>query len=97
MLPLIPDDIARIILALPKQSTTTARLASLFLFAISTGARGDSCFCVRLCDFLGLMKNEKGAYLVGVRLVKLKSRPGECLDLTLAGQIDQESTVDVLY
>ena len=43
------------------------------------------------------MKNEKGAYLVGVRLVKLKSRPGECLDLTLAGQIDQESTVDVLY
>ena len=40
MLPLIPDDIARIIQALPKQSTTTAKLASLFLFAISTGARG---------------------------------------------------------
>ena len=97
MQPLIPDDIARIIKALPKQSSTTAKLASLFLFAICTGARGDSCSHVRLCDFLGLIKNEKGAYLVGVRLVKLKSRPGEHLDLTLAGQLEKESPMDVLF
>ena len=97
MQPLIPDDIARIIQALPKQSSSTAKLASLFLFAICTGARGDSCSHVRLCDFLGLIKNEKGACLVGVRLVKLKSRPDEHLDLTLAGQVEKESPMDVLF
>ena len=97
MHPLIPDDLSRIIIAFPKQSSRAALLASLFLFALSTGARGDSCSHVRLGDFLNLTRNCKGDCLIGVRLTKLKSRPGQYLDLTLAGRVDVESSIDVVY
>lgn len=97
MHPLIPDDISRIISALPKQSSRTPLLASLFLFALCTGARGDSCSHIRLCDFLSLSQNSTGDCVIGVRLIKLKSRPGQSLDLSLAGRLAEESPIDVIY
>ena len=50
MLPLIPDDVAKIIKALDFRSPLSYALAALFTFALSTGARGNSCGCVRLRD-----------------------------------------------
>ena len=97
MTPLIVDDVSRIVAAMPKQASRTSMLASLFLFAMSTGCRGDSCSHVRLCDFFCCRENPDGCLLVGVRIIKLKSRPGESIELTIAGYPQKESPVDVVY
>ena len=93
----VPDDVSRVIAVMPREASRTLMLASLFLFAMSTGCRGDSCSHVRLCDFLCCRENPDGCLLVGVRIVKLKSRPTESLELTIAGNPNVESTVDVVY
>ena len=83
MIPLVTE--CRIVVALPRQASRSYMLASLFLFAMSTGCRGGSCSHVRFCDFICCRENPDGCLLVGVRIVKLKSRPGEHLELTIAG------------
>ena len=56
MLPLIPDDVARIITAMDMRSSLFHSLASLFTFALFIGARGNSCGSVRLRDLGPLFK-----------------------------------------
>ena len=97
MIPIIPDDVSRIIQAMPRQASSTAKWASLFLVALATGARGSTCSHIRLCDLIHLREGEKGIQLLGVNLVRLKSRPGEVFEITLAGYPDTYSPMDVLY
>ena len=97
MEPIIPDDVSRMVDVMDKGLLITPALASLFNFAMATGARGNSCGEVRLCDLGPLYENPDGTSLLVVRIVKLKARPHETLQLSLAGHIDTESTIDVLY
>ena len=97
MEPIIPDDVSRMVDVMDKGLLITPALASLFNFAMATGARGNSCGEVRLCDLGPLYDNPDGTSLLVVRIVKLKARPHETLQLSLAGRVEIESTIDVLY
>ena len=96
MTPLIPDDVGRIITAMDYRDPKAFALAALFTFALSTGARGNSCGNVRLSDLGPIYETESGCILV-VTIVKLKGRPLEKLQLSLAGKVDVQSPVDVVY
>ena len=97
MTPLIPDDVGRIVRALDLRDPKSYELAALFTFALSTGARGNSCANVHLADLGPLYESENAESILVVTIVKLKGRPSEKLQLSLAGNIDHQSPVDVLY
>ena len=97
MTPLIPDDVSRIIQAMPRQASSTAKWASLFLLALATGARGSTCSSIRVLDIISERTGVDGISLVGINLVRLKSRPGEVFEVTLAGYPEVYNPMDVLY
>ena len=97
MAPIIPDDVNRMVEAMDKRYHLTPVLASLFNFALATGARGNSCGEVRLCDLGPLYDHKDGLSILVVTIVKLKARPNETLQVSLAGRINTPSNIDVLY
>ena len=97
MLPIIPDDVSRMVEAMDFRDPKSYALAALFNFALSTGARGNSCANVRLCDLGPLYEKDDSTCLLVVRIVKLKGRPSETLQLSLCGSLTVRSTVDVIY
>ena len=97
MLPIIPDDVSRMVEAMDFRDPKSYALAALFTFALSTGARGNSCSNVRLCDLGPLYEKDDSSCLLVVTIVKLKGRPTEKLQLTLAGSLTVRSPVDVVY
>ena len=97
MTPIIPDDLSRIVSAMDFRNKLSYSLAALFNFALATGARGNSCSSVRLCDLGPLYDQGDGNSVLVVRIVKLKARPNETLQISLGGNIEKECPVDVLY
>ena len=97
MHPIIPDDVARMISAMDFRNPLSFSLAALFTFALSTGARGNSCGNVHLADLGPFYESEDSYCILVVTLVKLKGRPLEKLQLSLAGRPDTKSPLDVIY
>ena len=54
MLPLIINDIEKIIAAIDEWDERKAELSSLFLLGDVTGLRGHSCSAIKYKDFIGL-------------------------------------------
>ena len=97
MKPIIPDDVARMVSAMDMRQPLSYALASLFNFALASGARGNSCGAVRLKDVGPLFDISETESIVIITLVKIKAHPQECIQLALGGCIEVKSPLDVMY
>ena len=97
MTALIPDDVARMIGAMDFRNPLSFALAALFTFALSTGARGNSCGNVQLADLGPIYESDDSSCILVVTIVKLKGRSLEKLQLSLAGSVHKQSPLDVIY
>lgn len=93
---IIPDDVSRMIQTMPRDNPQTAALASLFLFALSTGARACTCGEIRVCDivYVSLKADQSTQVSFSLRRVKGQTRPHF---ITLSGFTDKYFILDVIY
>ena len=96
--PLILDDLKRIIMHIPEVDPAKARLASLFLFSLYTGARANSCRGVRFCDFTNFRDMGEGCFTLGVNIRQVKGKQGQGILLTVGGGNPEiPNDVNILY
>ena len=74
-----------------------AKLASLFLFALATGARANSCARVTSGDFFGFMEMDGSVFTLSVNINKVKGHHGQKLTLLFAGNPRVKRDIDILY
>ena len=96
--PLILDDLKRIIMHIPEVDPAKARLSSLFLFSLFTGARANSCRGVRFCDFTNFRDMGEGCFTLGVNIRQVKGKQGQGILLTVGGGNPEiPNDVNILY
>ena len=71
---IIPDDVSPMIQTMPPENPQTAALASLFIFALATGARACTCGEISVCDivYVSLKADQSTQVSVSLRWVKVK-------------------------
>jgi 3-methyladenine DNA glycosylase AlkC len=94
----IITDVQRIINSTPDGIPTKAAEASLWLTAVSTGARAITCFSVQLGDIKNVYsKNNNTNLLVQICFKVTKGNPNWNHYVTLEGDINKRSSINVVY
>ena len=97
MEPLILDDLKRIIMNMKDVDPLKPGLSSLFLFALYTGARANTCAGVYFNHFSLLKDKGVGNFTLGVTLHHVKGNTGKAFCLTLGGNPNVRKDIDVIY
>ena len=93
---IIVDDVYRMIVAMDPQDPKTPSIASLLLFSLSTGARGNSCGAITVKDIISVKPMPDKSTLVTIRICKLKAHPEEELELSLSGFSESSEPLDFI-
>ncbi|KAH7827940.1 uncharacterized protein MONOS_13938 [Monocercomonoides exilis] len=96
--PLIVPDLCWILQCIPDWCIEKPREASLFLFAISTGARSHTCSHIKLRDIARVYVGENSTMMkVTINLVHVKGMFNDDHCVTVEGDITQKQTLNVVY
>ena len=94
--PLIASDVSLVIDAMHPDYPEKARIASLFLFALNTGARAITCAGVRICDIIKVTQEDNNCSVI----INQKVTKGDANwnhQVTLSGNLKQPHSLNFIY
>lgn len=99
MTPLIVDDLRLIIERIPDIDPQKPKLASMFLFALSTGSRASTVAGIRLCHFKNYYNRQDafGNFALTIQQEIRKSKKPNYKTVTISGVPNQKDSVNVIY
>lgn len=99
MTPITTEDMKIIINSIPQFDPDKAKIASLFLFALSTGSRASTCAGVRLCHIVYFYSrhDKYNNYCVVIKQEILKSKKIKDKTVTISGDPLKNDPLNFLY